>query len=80
VLKKITASLAFCWNAAVTDGWSKRTVPRKAPLINCMICPDDEPGIFFRVETAEGKIKNIGFVVHLHKQLREELQKLPDAE
>jgi hypothetical protein len=60
--------------AIVTDGWSKRTAVRGAPLINVNICPEDAPAIFWRVEDASGRIKDKNYVVQLHQQLRVEMQ------
>jgi hypothetical protein len=67
--------------AIVTDGWSKRTALRGAPLINVNICPEDAPAIFWRVEDASGCIKDKDYVVRLHQQLRVEMQQaIPRAQ
>jgi hypothetical protein len=60
-------SLKSARYAIVTDGWSKRTAVRGAPLINIMICPDDGPAVFWRVEDCSGKIKDADFVLQFHE-------------
>jgi hypothetical protein len=40
--------------AIVTDGRSKRTGQRGAPLININICPDDGPAMFWKVVDTSG--------------------------
>jgi hypothetical protein len=67
VKNSIMESLCGKRYAIVTDGWSRRTAVRGAPLININICVDDGPALFWRVEDSSGLIKGTQYVVSLHQ-------------
>lgn len=80
VKQSVLSDLEHCRYAIVTDGCSKRAAQRGTPLINCIVCPDDGPAVFWRVHNAAGWIKDANYVYALHQCLRKEVKDaLPNA-